>query len=122
MANNIIPYRSDLRERSRYLRNNSTQTEILLWKKIKNRALNVQFHRQVPMLDYIVDFYCHEIGLAIEIDGSSHDNNFLYDAKRQGRLEAEGVRFIRFSDKEIREDMMNVLVALDNKIIELTRG
>jgi very-short-patch-repair endonuclease len=120
MANKIIPYRSDLRARSRYLRNNSTQTEILFWKKIKNRAFKVQFHRQVPMLDYIVDFYCHEIGLVIEIDGSSHDNKFLYDAKRQGRLEAEGVRFIRFTDKEIKQDMTSVLVALENKIIELT--
>lgn len=121
MANKIIPYRSDLRERSRYLRNNSTHTEILIWKKIKNKAFKVQFHRQVPILDYIVDFYCHEIGLVIEIDGSSHDSKFFYDAKRQGRLEAEGVRFIRFTDKEIKQDMMNVLVLLENKIIESTR-
>ncbi len=119
MPNKIIPYRSDLRERSRILRNNATQTEILLWNKIKNRAYNIQFHRQVPMLDYIVDFYCHEIGLAIEIDGSSHDHKFFYDAKRQGRLEKEGVRFIRFTDKEIRQDMVNVLLTLENVIEEL---
>ncbi|MGJ8591023.1 MAG: endonuclease domain-containing protein [Aquaticitalea sp.] len=120
MPNIIIPYRSDLRERSRYLRNNATQTELLLWKHIKNRAFKVQFYRQVPMLDYIVDFYCHEIGLAIEIDGSSHDHRFFYDAKRQGRLEKEGVRFIRFSDKEIRQDMMNVLLTVEKEIMEST--
>ncbi len=119
MPNKIIPYRSDLREGSRILRNNATQTELLLWKKIKNRAYNIQFHRQVPMLDYIVDFYCHEIGLAIEIDGNSHDHKFFYDAKRQGRMEKEGVRFIRFSDKEIRQDMANVLLTLENVIEEL---
>ena len=71
------------------------------------------------MLDYIVDFYCHEIGLAIEIDGSSHDHKFLYDAKRQGRLEKEGVKFIRFTDLEIKKEMFSVLHALESKIEEL---
>ncbi|MBJ7881514.1 endonuclease domain-containing protein [Gelidibacter salicanalis] len=118
MANKIIPYRADLRERSKYLRNNATHSEVLLWKKIKNKAYGVQFHRQVPMLDYSVDFYCHEIGLAIEIDGGSHDHKFLYDAKRQGRLEKEGVRFVRFSDKDIKQDMMNVLLVMENEIKE----
>lgn len=54
--------------------------------KIKNRAFTVQFHRQVPMLDYILDFYSHEIGLVIEIDGRSHNNKFCYGARRQGQF------------------------------------
>jgi very-short-patch-repair endonuclease len=83
------------------LRKNSTLPEVILWQHIKKRAYGVQFHRQVPMLDYIVDFYCHEIGLAIEVDGSSHNHKFLYDAKRQGRLELEGVQFLRFTNDEI---------------------
>lgn len=91
----------------------------MLWQKIKNRALEVQFHRQVPMLDYIVDFYCHEIGLAIEIDGSSHEYKYFYDARRQGRLEKEGVQFIRFSDSEIKQEMFSVLLSLEAKIDEL---
>ncbi len=77
MANKLIPYRADLRARAKYLRKNLTLSEVLIWKQIKNRALGVQFHRQVPMLDYIVDFYCHEIGLAIEVDGNSHDDKFF---------------------------------------------
>ena len=120
MANKIIPYRSDLREYARSLRKNSILSEILLWQKIKNRTYKVQFHRQVSMLDYMVDFYCHEIGLAINIDGNSHDYKYFYDAKRQGRLEAEGVSFIRFSDKQIKQDMMNVLLILEATIEELT--
>ena len=71
------------------------------------------------MLSYIVDFYCHEIGLAIEIDGSSHDHKFLYDAKRQGRLEAEGVKFIRFTDREVKKELFSVLLALEEKVREL---
>ena len=53
---NIIPYNPKLREFARYLRNNSTLSEVLLWKEIKNKALGVEFKRQVPILDYIVDF------------------------------------------------------------------
>jgi len=94
-------------------------SEILLWQNIKNRAFGVQFHRQVPMLDYIVDFYCHEIGLAIEIDGSSHEHKYFYDARRQGRLEKEGVMFIRFSDIEVKQNMFSVLLSLETKIKEL---
>lgn len=71
------------------------------------------------MLDYIVDFYCHEIGLAIEVDGSSHDHKFLYDARRQGRLEKEGVHFIRFTDEEVKKELFSVLLALEEKVREL---
>ena len=71
------------------------------------------------MLDYIVDFYCHEIGLAIEIDGSSHDHKFFYDARRQGRLEQEGVQFIRFTDEEVKKELYSVLLALERKVNEL---
>ena len=77
MANKIIPYRRDLKKRAQELRKNQTQAELELWELISKKRLGVEFHRQVPMLDYIVDFYCHEIGLAIELDGSSHDNNFF---------------------------------------------
>lgn len=56
MPNKIIPYHPKLKEFARQLRKNSTLTEVLIWQKIKQRALGVQFHRQVPMLDYIVVF------------------------------------------------------------------
>lgn len=77
MSNKIIPYKPELKFFARQLRKNSTLSEVLLWNKIRKRALGVQFHRQVPMLDYIVDFYCHEIGLAIEVDGKIHEHQFL---------------------------------------------
>ena len=116
MRNKIIPYNPELKLRARQLRKNSTLPEILLWQKIKKRALGVQFHRQVPMLNYITDFYCYEIGLAIEIDGSSHDHSLLYDAKRQGELEAEGVKFLRFSNNEVLKNMFSVLLVIEEKV------
>ena len=119
MRNKIIPYNPELRAYARILRKNSTLPEVILWQHIRKRAFGIQFHRQVPMLDYIVDFYCHEIGLAIEVDGSSHDHKFLYDARRQGRLEQEGLQFLRFTNDEILNDLFNVLLAIETKVDEL---
>jgi very-short-patch-repair endonuclease len=122
MRNKIIPYSPHLKEYSRILRNNSTLSEVLLWQKIKNRGLEVQFHRQVPMLNYIVDFYCHEIMLAIEIDGDSHLYKYEYDKFRQGKLEKKGITFIRFSDSEVNNNMFSVLLTLENVIEELLKS
>ncbi|MEM6720227.1 MAG: endonuclease domain-containing protein [Bacteroidota bacterium] len=120
MRNKIISYNPELKFYARSLRKNSTLCEILLWQKIRKRALGVQFHRQVPMLNYIVDFYCHEIQLAIEIDGSSHNNKKAYDAKRQAALEKYGVKFIRFTNAEVKKQLFSVLLALEEKVAELT--
>jgi len=119
MKNKIIPYKPYLKDLARELRKNSTLSEVLLWQKIKQKSLGVQFHRQVPMLDYIVDFYCHEIQLAIEIDGNSHDNKFEDDLKRQQELEKYGVVFIRFTDLEVKKEMFSVELALIEKVKEL---
>ena len=108
--NKIIPYRKDLRDKARELRNHSTLAEILLWQQIKNRQLlGYQFHRQVPMLNYIVDFYCHELLLAIEVDGNTHEYKVSYDKIRQREIEAYGVSFLRFDDKEVKQNIKWVL-------------
>jgi very-short-patch-repair endonuclease len=117
--NRIIPYREGLKAKARELRRNSTLSEILLWQEIKERKLfGYQFHRQVPLLDFIVDFYSHELQLAIEIDGDSHNQNYKYDVKRQSELEQYGVQFVRFDDMEIKRNMSNVLRTLENWIRE----
>ena len=118
---NIIPYNPNLKERARELRNNSTLSEIILWKQIKGRALGVLFHRQVPILNYIVDFYCTELYLAIELDGSIHDFKYLEDAKRQVAIEEYGVTFLRFSNQEIMNNMPVVLSTIREKIEELKK-
>ena len=119
MKNKIIPYNPKLKEYAKELRKNSTLSEVLLWQQIKNKALGVQFHRQVPMLEYIVDFYCHELMLAIEIDGDSHLYKYEYDKKRQGELEKEGVIFLRFSDKDIKHNMFSVDISLEQMVNKL---
>ena len=112
MKNKIIPYNPKLKELARELRKNSTLSEVLLWLKIKGKTMGVEFHRQVPIDNFIVDFYCHELMLAIEIDGSSHDEKQDYDQNRQLILENLGVRFIRFRDIDVKQRMGWVLEEL----------
>lgn len=70
-----------LKQLARELRKNSTLSEVLLWDELNKKKLGFEFHRQVPIKNYIVDFFCHELMLAIEVDGSSHDseNQFKLD-------------------------------------------
>jgi very-short-patch-repair endonuclease len=120
--NKLIKYNPELWEKAHRLRNNSTFSEILLWIKIKGKSLGYEFHRQVPIDNYIVDFYCHELNLAIEIDGSSHNYKYDYDLIRQQDLEILGVRFIRFSDIAVKRSMKDVLRALEVVIMDIERN
>ncbi len=70
------------------------------------------------MLDFIVDFYSHELQLAIEIDGDSHNQNYGYDSLRQNELEQYGVQFLRFDDKEVKRTFHNVLRTIENWILD----
>ncbi len=116
MGNRIIPYRDDLKIRAQQLRNNQTPAEKMVWGKIRKRSLGVEFHRQVQILDYIVDFYCHEIGLVIEIDGTVHTHNFMEDAKRQGRIEKYGTHFLRFTNIEVLQNIESVIKTIQDYI------
>ncbi len=116
----IIPYNPKLKEYARNLRNNSTLSEILLWKKLKGKQfLGYDFHRQKPLENYIVDFYCNELMLAIEIDGRSHHHKVLADQERQNSLESLGVHFLRFTDHEVKTNMNSVIRVIEAKIIKL---
>jgi len=102
MRRKILKYNPALKEKARELRNTSTKTEILLWKFLKGKQLcGYDFHRQKPIDEYIVDFFCPDLMLAIEIDGVSHIGKEIYDTEKQGKLEKLGVRFLRFKDKDV---------------------
>ncbi|AIY12340.1 endonuclease domain-containing protein [Cellulophaga baltica] len=119
--NNIILYNPKLKAYARQLRNNSTLSEVLLWQKIKGKVLGVEFHRQVPVNEFMVDFYCHETQLAIEIDGSSHNTQYDYDCRRQNILETKGVECIRFEDIAVKKELFSVLMALESKVEQLIK-
>lgn len=122
MKNKILPYNPNLKDLAKKLRKQGILSEVLLWKKIKNKSLGVEFHRQVPIDNYIVDFYYHELMLAIEVDGNSHINTEtqINDIKRQEILENLGVKFIRFNDLEIKKNMNDVIRCLKVEIEELS--
>jgi len=119
--NQIISYNPRLKSLARQLRQNSTLAEILLWKNIKNRVLGYEFHRQVPIDEFIVDFYCHELSLAIEVDGSTHDYNFIRDELRQKRLERKGISIVRFTDDDVKKFMNDVLRSIQSVILEIEK-
>ena len=119
--NKIIPYQSNLKLLARELRNNSTKSEFQFWQLVKGKQLGVQFHRQVPIDAFIIDFYCHELLLGIELDGNSHfsEEHIEKDKLRDKRLTEQGVKIIRFTDSQIFDDTRFVLDSVRNKISEL---
>ncbi len=81
-----------------------TLGEVFFWKAVNKKPFHgYDFHRQKPIDRYIVDFFCEELMLAIEIDGITHDFKFDEDKERQKRLEAMGVRVLRFTERSIRK-------------------
>ena len=122
MADNIIPYNPKLVPLARKLRNNSTLSEVLLWKRLRNKQLRgYDFDRQKPIGNYIVDFYCAELMLAIEIDGSSHELKSEEDACRQKEIERLGVTVIRFDDFAVKRHIIQVLEELKWQMRQLER-
>ncbi|MCI0624217.1 MAG: endonuclease domain-containing protein [Acidobacteria bacterium] len=106
----IISSNPRLKLLARDLRHHSTLSEVLLWNQIKNKKmLGYDFHRQKPIDEFIVDFFCPDLMLAIEIDGESHWHKGCEDLNRQSRLERLGIHFIRFEDRMIKRHMSEVL-------------
>jgi very-short-patch-repair endonuclease len=101
--------------RRKQLRNNLTPAEAALWECIKNSQLKgKKFRRQHSIGSYIVDFYCPELKLVIELDGQSHDSNdqYLYDQRRTNFLFKNGIKVIRFENKDVLKNLDGVLVEI----------
>ncbi len=100
MKRNIIPYNSKLKPLAKKLRGEMTFSEVKLWNEIKNgKMLGYDFDRQRPIGNFIVDFYCKDLQLAMEVDGITHEDEYvaLKDKLRQEQLEKLGVAFLRFN-------------------------
>lgn len=97
------------------LRNQQTAGEIKLWMHLRTKPKGYKFRRQHPAWNYILDFYCHGLKLAIEVDGSIHNENKIIqnDIERQRNLEAQGVKFIRFTNEEIMLNLEEVIEKID---------
>lgn len=115
MRRKIIPYDPKLKKLAQYLRNNSTKSEVRLWRYLKGKQmLGYDFHRQKPIDCFICDFYCCELRLAVELDSITHQHEeiLLKDRLKEERLKELGVSLLRFSDREVMNNMQNVLQAI----------
>ena len=97
-------YNKNLKQASRDLRNNMTEAEKLLWSKLRGKQiLGLQFYRQKPIFNYIVDFYCPAANLVIECDGSQHftEEGLEADRIRDEALAELGLKVLRFDNGQV---------------------
>ncbi len=113
-----IPYNKALTEKARANRKNPTPSEKKLWFDVlQNKQVEGhKFTRQKPIDEYIVDFYCAELMLAIEIDGDTHAQQKAYDANRTKRLNALGIEVIRYANAEVLDDLDGIYEDLCERI------
>jgi len=97
-----------------------TDAEQVLWMHLRTKPKGYKFHRQHPATNYILDFYCQALKMAIEVDRSIHNEEEIVhnDIERQKNVEAQGVKFIRFDNKEIMMNFEEVIEKIDAVIDE----
>ena len=99
-------------EAATILRKNMTVPELILWQKLRDRTIfKCKFRRQHPVSFFIVDFYCHEYRLVIEVDGDIHDDETVrdYDLGRTAELNKFGLKVLRFTNNEVFENIDTIL-------------
>ena len=113
-----LAYNPTLKEKARSLRNDSTLSEVLLWNELNQDQLGVDFHRQKPIGEYIVDYFCPALMLVIEVDGESHgyDGAEKRDRIRQQSLESAGIEFLRFEDSDVKMVIGNVVLDIEDYV------
>lgn len=93
----------------RELRKSLTPQELKLWYYLRNKKLGVKFRRQHGIGPYVVDFYCKENNLVIELDGAQHKDEKEYDKERDNYMETLGIKVLRFWNGEIDKNIEKVL-------------
>ena len=115
----MVSYREDLKSLSRSLRGNMTDAEAKLWFYLRRRQIaNVQFYRQRPIENYIVDFYAPTVKLVVEVDGSQHltEPAAHADEERTMALLALGLNVLRFDNLEVLNQTEGVLNVIHNHL------
>jgi very-short-patch-repair endonuclease len=113
----IIPYRQDLKAKARQQRNNATKAEIKLWQRLKaKKMMGYDFDRQKPLGNFIVDFYCRELRLCIEVDGLTHQwgETASRDKAKDDFLRSQSLHVQRFTDEEVMDHIDRVVKVIEN--------
>lgn len=118
MAHNSQSIREIAKQVCRELRGRQTRAEEMFWRAVRNRRFEgKKFNRQFAYFFYqglrsafyVIDFYCHELMLAVELDGDSHFNKREDDAERTRSIEASGIRVVRFRNEQVENNLAGVL-------------
>ncbi len=115
---NFIPYNKNLTKKARENRKNPTVAEKKMWYKIlRNKEFeSYKFIRQKPLNNFIVDFYCSELLLVVEIDGDSHVEQIEYDILRTKKLNSYGIEVVRYANLEVINNIEGVYDDLKRKM------
>jgi len=103
------------------LRGQMTEAEQVLWEALRNKRLSgFKFRRQHPVSKYVLDFYCHQAKLGIELDGEYHEDSTqqFYDTDRTANLQELSIDVIRFQNKEVLEKLDEVLMKIQEEVIK----
>jgi very-short-patch-repair endonuclease len=101
-----LPYNPNLKEKAKELRRSGNLSEVLFWQKVKRKQFcGLDFDRQKIIGNYIVDFYCKDLGVVIEIDGKSHDEKKEYDEEREKYLKSLGLKVYHITDIEVKTNL-----------------
>jgi very-short-patch-repair endonuclease len=115
----MLNYNPNLKFNARSLRSDMTDAEKLLWSRVRRKQiLGVQFYRQKPIGDYIVDFYAPQANLVIELDGGQHfaPGQQRYDEKRTLYLQKQGLSVLRFTNMEVLKNIEEVMAVVFRKV------
>lgn len=116
-----LKYNPTLKQKARSLRAEMTDCERIIWSRLRRKQiLGVQFYRQKPLGNYIVDFYAPKAKLVVEVDGSQHANaeHVIKDAQRDACLIGQGIRVLRFNDLQVLQEIEAVLQDVFQMITE----
>ena len=119
-SKDFIPFRSDLKEKAQDNRRKMNRPEAKLWYEVlRNRQMmGYRFLRQKPILNYILDFYCHKLKLGIEVDGDTHAEQKKYDNVRTKEIKKQEIKIIRYTNTDIMMHLDGVYWDIEEKIKE----
>lgn len=114
-----LPIWAKIKPLARQYRQEPTQAEAFLWSRLRfQQIIGIKFRRQHPIDRFIVDFYCHQVKLIIEVDGAVHEYSMEEDKTRQEFLEGMGFKVVRFRNEEVMNDIERVVRQIEGVIKE----
>lgn len=118
LTKRYTPYNKDLVKKAQELRKNQTPLEKKFWYDVLSNKnfKNLKWTRQKPIDNYIVDFFCNELMLAIELDGDSHSNQVKYDLERTKKLNELGIEVIRYTNKDVYNNLEGLYLDLEERV------